>query len=130
MHGSMNKLLFTKLYFSKRKSKYYMNKYRANNFENRFIICTFRLHSKRLPTYHFPVGIYIYLVKRSWNPGFLWLLILSQITSFLKISLNFLKSFRRYEEILCQYQLFSSIFLNFSDFLTLPSYKETNDISL
>ena len=27
----------------------------------------------------------------------------SQDTSFLKISLNFLKSFRRYEEILCQY---------------------------
>ena len=38
----------------------------------------------------------MYLLKRGWNPDFLWLLILSYNTSFLKISLNF-------EEILCQY---------------------------
>ena len=33
---------------------------------------------------------------------FLWLLILSKVTSFLKISLTFLKSFRKYENFLCQ----------------------------
>ena len=36
--------------------------------------------------------------------------------TFLKISLNFLKLFRRYEELLCQYQLFSSILSIFRDF--------------
>ena len=70
------------------------------------------------------------LLKRGWNPGFLWLLILLYGTSFLKISLNFLKSFRSYEEFLCLYYLFSSIFINFLDFLTFPCYKETNDVSL
>ena len=45
----------------------------------------------------------MYLLKRGSNPGFLWLLILSYNTSFLKVLLNFLKSFRRYEEIFCQY---------------------------
>ena len=52
------------------------------------------------------------------NPGFSWLLILSQNTSFLKILLNFVNSFRRYEEIICQQKLFSSIFLDYIlDFL-------------
>ena len=44
-----------------------------------------------------------YLLKRGRNLGFLRLLILSLDTSFLKISLNFLKSFKRFEEILCRY---------------------------
>ena len=44
-----------------------------------------------------------YLIKRGRNLGFLRLLILSLDTSFLKISLNFLKSFKRFEEILCRY---------------------------
>ena len=43
----------------------------------------------------------IYLLKRGWNPGFLWLLILSEVTSFLKTYLKFLKSFRSYEEFIC-----------------------------
>ena len=52
------------------------------------------------------------------NPGFSWLLILSQNTSFLKILLNFVNSFRRYEEIICQQKLFSSFFLDYIlDFL-------------
>ena len=38
----------------------------------------------------------IYLLKGKWNPGFWWL------TSFLKVSLKLFKSFRRYEEFLCQ----------------------------
>ena len=37
------------------------------------------------------------------KPYFLWLLILSQVTFFLKISLEFLKSFRRYKGFLRQY---------------------------
>ena len=44
-----------------------------------------------------------YLLKRGRNLGFLRLLILSLDTSFLEISLNFLKSFKRFEEILCRY---------------------------
>ena len=52
------------------------------------------------------------------------------VTSFLKISLNFLNSVRRYENFLCQRYLFSSIFINFLDFLTFPCYKETNNVSL
>ena len=44
-----------------------------------------------------------YLLKRGWNPGFLRLLILSKVTSFLKIYLKFLKSFRSSEEFICQY---------------------------
>ena len=43
-----------------------------------------------------------YLLKRGRNLGFLRLLILSLDTSFLKISLNFLKSFKRFVEILCR----------------------------
>ena len=37
----------------------------------------------------------MYLLERS---GFLWLLILSELISFLKISLKFLKSLRRYDQ--------------------------------
>ena len=37
----------------------------------------------------------MYLLERRWSPAFLWLLILSWVTSFLKNSLKFPKSFRR-----------------------------------
>ena len=60
----------------------------------------------------------IYLLKRGWNPVS-WLLILSKVTSFLKISLKFLKSFRRYEEFLFNisyFHQFSSIFWIFRHF--------------
>ena len=43
------------------------------------------------------------LLKRGWNTGFLWLLILSEVTPFLKISLKILKLFRRYQDFLRQY---------------------------
>ena len=62
----------------------------------------------------------MYLLKRRWNPGFLLFLILSQVTSFLEISLKFLKSFRRYEKFICQFRYFyqfSSIFWIFRPFL-------------
>ena len=49
---------------------------------------------------------------------------------FSEMSLKFLKSFRRYKEFLCQYQLFSLILIVFLDFLTFPCYKETNDVSV
>ena len=58
-----------------------------------------------------------------WNPSFLWVLILSLITSFLKISLKLLKSFRRYEDFLCQHCLLSSTFISFLDCLTFSYYK-------
>ena len=45
----------------------------------------------------------MYLLKKGSNPGFLWLLVLSWFTSFLKILLKFLQSFGNYEEFLCQY---------------------------
>ena len=41
------------------------------------------------------------------------------------MSLKFLKPFGRYEEF-----LFSSILIDFLDFLTFTCYKETNDVSL
>ena len=47
---------------------------------------------------------------------------------FPEISLKFLKSFRKYEEFFCQYYLFSSIFIEYLDFLTFLCYKETNDV--
>ena len=72
----------------------------------------------------------MFLLKRGWNLGFLWLLMLSYRTSFLIILLKYLKSFRGYKEFLCQYELFSSIYDDFLDFLTFPCYKETNDLSL
>ena len=52
------------------------------------------------------------------------------IIIFLKISLEFFKSVRRYGELFCQYYLFSSIFINFLDFLTFPCYKKTKGVSL
>ena len=58
----------------------------------------------------------MYLLRREWNPGFLWLLILSWVASSLNISLKFLKLFWSYKEFFYQYQLFSSIFINFLDF--------------
>ena len=51
-------------------------------------------------------------------------------TSFLKLSLKFLKLFRKSEDSLCQYQLFSAIIIKLLDFLTFPCYKEINDVSL
>ena len=51
------------------------------------------------------------------NSGFLWLLILLEATSFLKISLKFLKLSRRYEDFFLQYWLFSMIFRIFWLFL-------------
>ena len=45
------------------------------------------------------------------------------IKSFLKISLKLLKSFRRYEDFLCQYFLLSSTFISFLDCLTFSYYK-------
>ena len=47
---------------------------------------------------------------------------------FPEISLKFLKSFRKYEEFLCQYYLFSSIFIEYLDCLTFLCYKETNNV--
>ena len=44
--------------------------------------------------------------------------------------MKFLKLFRRYEEFICQYELFSSIFIDFLDFLKFSCYKESNDIRL
>ena len=38
--------------------------------------------------------------------------------------------FGRYEEFLCQYWLFLSIFIDFLDILTFPCYKETSDVNL
>ena len=66
----------------------------------------------------------MYLISKWLNHGFLWLLIFSQNTSFLKISLNLLKSFKRYEEILCQYWLLSALlglisYFNFSCLILL-----------
>ena len=56
---------------------------------------------------------------------------LSYATSFLEISLKLLifLIIVSYEEFLCQYQLFTSIFIDFLDFLTFPCYKETNDVA-
>ena len=45
----------------------------------------------------------IHLLERGRSPGFLWLLILLLVTSFLKIILKFLKSFRKYEGFLQQF---------------------------
>ena len=62
----------------------------------------------------------IYLLKKGWNPGFLWLLILSYRTSFLKISLKFLKSFKDMENFsvnISYFHQFSSIFQIFWHFL-------------
>ena len=69
------------------------------------------------------------LLKRGRNLVFLWLLILSWDTSFL----NFIEFpqvvqniWRNLRSILAHFHQFSSIFW----ILTLPTYKETNDVSL
>ena len=77
--------------------KYYTFSYKEVKFSKLILIYPMKL------TPHPVFFRKMYLLKRGWNPGFLWLLILSQNISFLKISLNLLKSFRRYEEILCRY---------------------------
>ena len=65
----------------------------------------------------------MYLLKRGWNPGFLWLLILSSVTSFLKISLKLLKSFRNYEEFICQYSYFPQFSGFFDMILKILKYE-------
>ena len=60
---------------------------------------------------------------------FLRHLTLLYVTFFLKILLQLLKSFRWCKNFLCQYYLFSSIFITLLDFLTFLCYKETNAVS-
>ena len=57
----------------------------------------------------------MYLLKKGWNTGFWWLLILSWVTCFLKIPLKFLQSFRKYEEFLNNLSILA-IFIGFHDF--------------
>ena len=64
--------------------------------QKKFSLTLFYLGGQIDPPSPYGFSRKMYLPKRGWNPGFLW--ILSQSTSFLKISLNFLKSFRRYED--------------------------------
>ena len=66
-------------------------------------------------------------LERGGSPGFLWLLVLSYVTSFLKILLKFFKSFRRYQDFLLR--CFSS-FVSFTNISTFPCYKETDEASI
>ena len=63
-------------------------------------------------------------LERGWSSDFLWLLILSQITFFLKISLKFIKYFRRHEDFFFNFWYFYQYFANFD------SCKETNGVAL
>ena len=62
----------------------------------------------------------LYLLNRGWNPGFLWLLILSQNTCFLKISLNSLsrsEDMKKFPVSISYFRQFSSIFQIFWHYL-------------
>ena len=59
--------------------------------------------------------------EKGQHLSFLWLLILSEATSFLKVSLKFLNFGQK---IKIFFSTILTIFINFSDFLTFPCYKE------
>ena len=69
------------------------------------------------PTLHLVIFRKMHLQEWGSSPGFLWLLILLSVASFLKISLKFLKSFGRYEDFLCQHNYFYQFFGFFWHFL-------------
>ena len=99
------------LYFQ-REVDYYFNKTSKNKYENfqLTLICLGDKLTIPCPDDDF---LKMYLLKKMWSTSFWWILILFQNTSLLKFSLNFLKSFRRYEKNSLS---ILAIFINFLKF--------------
>ena len=53
-----------------------------------------------------------------------------RVKPWLFVTFNIIIIHRKYEEFICQYYLYSLIFIDLLDFLTFPCYKEANDVSL